>query len=57
MTKKRDLERMLRMLGWKQGKGSKHDKFYKGSYCITVPRHREIERDTARAIIRQARKH
>lgn len=57
MTKKRDLERMLRELGWKKDHGGDHDKFRKGSYSIAVPRHREIGDDMAKAILRQAKRH
>ena len=57
MTKKRDLESELIEAGWTKVKRKKgpHDKFTKpGMRSITVPRHREIDDNTAEGIRRQA---
>ena len=57
MTKKVDLERELEAAGWTKVKRKKgpHDKFTKpGKRSIPVPRHREIDNDTAVEIRKQA---
>lgn len=57
MTKKRDLEAELVEAGWVKVRGKKgpHDKFTKpGKRSIPVPRHREIDNDTAEEIRKQA---
>lgn len=54
--KKRDLEEKLKNLGAKPtGSGSKHDKWIGvHGYRFTVPRHNEINENTAKSILRQA---
>ena len=52
--KKRDLEKKLKALGGVQTHGSKHDLWVIGSEKIAVPRHREINEITAKAILKQA---
>lgn len=57
MTKKRSLESELEEAGWTKVKRKKgpHDKFTKpGMRSVSVPRHREIDDDTAEAIRKQA---
>lgn len=60
--KKRDLETILATLAKNAGLefksigGTKHDKFLLGTSVILVPRHREINELTAKAIIKQAEK-
>lgn len=57
MTKKRDLERELARAGWSKAakKRGPHDKFTKeGRRSVSVPRHREIDEDTADEIRKQA---
>jgi len=54
--KRRDLESKLRQLGWQFIRhGGKHDVWSRGERELTVPRHREINEYTAKAILRQAR--
>ena len=57
MTKKRDLEKELIAAGWMKvyKKRGPHDKFCKvGERSVSVPRHKEIDEDTADAIRKQA---
>ncbi len=54
--KRRELERTLEELGWRLARhGRQHDVWVKGETEIAVPRHREINEYTAKAILRQAR--
>ena len=54
--KRRDLERRLRELGWQLTRhGGRHDVWTKGEGEIVVPRHSEINDQTANAILRLAR--
>jgi mRNA interferase HicA len=53
--KKADLEARLRELGWRfLRQGGRHEVWTNGELETTVPRHREINELTARAIIRLA---
>lgn len=60
--KKRDLENRIREMAKFAGLpgefvgGAKHDKFTINGKVILVPRHREINELTARAILKQAEK-
>jgi mRNA interferase HicA len=54
--KKRDLEQILKDMGFELVGGSKHDKWCIGEHCTLVPRHREINEITAKQIIKQAQK-
>jgi hypothetical protein len=52
----RDLARELRGMGWwNTGQGGAHEKWTNGRYSIAVPRHREINENTAMRILKQAR--
>jgi hypothetical protein len=54
--KKADVTKILRSLGWwDTGKGKKHEKWTNGELVNMVPRHREINEDTAKSIIKLAR--
>ena len=54
--KRRDLEQQLRQLGWwLLRRGAKHDIWTNGERELAVPRHREINEYTARAILREAK--
>jgi predicted RNA binding protein YcfA (HicA-like mRNA interferase family) len=54
--KRRELEKMLKMLGWNLARpGRKHDIWTNGDYEIAVPRHKEINEYTAQAILKEAR--
>lgn len=54
--KRRELEGRLQALGWTLARhGGRHDVWIKGEGEIVVPRHREINECTARAILRLAR--
>lgn len=53
--KSRDLIKALTDNGFKLYRhGSNHDIYRKGKISISVPRHKEINEDTARAILREA---
>jgi predicted RNA binding protein YcfA (HicA-like mRNA interferase family) len=54
-VKRRDLERLLLADGWKPVKGGIHQNFEKNGYKISVPRHKEINENTARGILKQAK--
>lgn len=54
VMKKRDLEKILKNLGFWLVQGSKHDKWTDGIDSIAVPRHQEINEFTAKGIIKQA---
>jgi mRNA interferase HicA len=60
--KKRELEKQLRKLGWRFLRhGSNHDIWWngkineKGEVRESIPRHREVEEDLARKILKRAR--
>ncbi len=54
--KRRELERKLEALGWRLARhGGRHDIWARGEIEIAVPRHREINEYTAKAILREAR--
>ncbi len=54
--KRPELERRLRELGWKLARhGGRHDVWARGDHEIVVPRHREINEYTAKAILKAAR--
>ena len=57
MTKRRIIVKALLDAGWemRSGKRSDHDKFVKkGKRPVPVPRHRELDDDTAREILKEA---
>jgi mRNA interferase HicA len=55
-VQRKELEKKLRKLGFRLMRyGSRHDIWTDGEYEIAVPRHREINEYTARAILKQAR--
>lgn len=54
--KRRELVQKLNKLGWYPVRQSKHEIFGKGTRTIPVPRHTEINEDTARGILREAAK-
>jgi len=55
MTKRRDLIRLLEMNGFRNLGGRNHDKYkHPDGRQTVVPRHREIDNDTARGIKKQA---
>ncbi len=52
--KRRDLIKLLEANGWKLvRRGAEHDIYQKGSQIEAIPRHREINENLARAIIRR----
>ena len=54
--KKRDLEKALSKLGWKfRNHGGNHDIWERGDMVMPVPRHREVNEITAKAILRKAK--
>lgn len=53
--KKLDVEKALRKYGWWPCGGSDHDHWTNGIQKTTVPRHREINEYTAKAIIKLAK--
>ena len=54
--KRRDLEKVLRELGWRLCRhGGKHDVWINGEHELVIPRQREINEYTARAIIEKAK--
>ena len=56
--KKRDLELAISALGYTlERQGGSHEWWSNGSFSFPLPRHREINENTARAIIRNAKKH
>jgi mRNA interferase HicA len=55
--KKRELEQRLAECGWQfLRRGGKHDVWTDGEREEAIPRHREINEQLARAILRRARK-
>ena len=55
--KKRELEAALKRLGWWLLRQGKHEIWTNGIVTIPVPRHKEINEMTARAILRDAKLH
>lgn len=54
--KKLDLEKKLKALGWWMDRqGGSHEVWTNGIRVTTVPRHREINELTAKAILRTAK--
>lgn len=51
---RRELVRILLQAGFVSKGGTKHEAFVKGDIRILVKRHREIEDQTAKRILRQA---
>jgi mRNA interferase HicA len=54
-VKKRDLEAQLWYLGWWLLRQGKHEIWTNGDLTIPVPRHKEINEMTAKAILRDAK--
>lgn len=55
--KKKELEKRLRKFGWWfKGHGGSHDIWTNGKIIEAVPRHNEINKITARSILRNAEK-
>ena len=55
--KKRDLEKKLKKAGWVVSSGTKHDKATnqsKPGVRLTIPRHTEINEQTAKGILEDA---
>lgn len=54
--KRTQLEKILKNLGWSLDRhGRKHDVWTNGEYEIVVPRHKEINEYTAKAILKEAK--
>lgn len=51
---RRELVRILRAAGFASKGGTKHEVFVKGNINVRVKRHREIEDQLAKRILRQA---
>jgi len=55
-VKRRELEQRMLKLGWKfERHGSKHDIWTNGEYEIVIPRHKEINEYTSKAILKEAK--
>ena len=54
MVKRRDLVKEDEAQGLKNYGGASHDIFKKPGFTTSIPRHREIDEDTARDIRKQA---
>jgi mRNA interferase HicA len=55
-VKRTQLEKILKNLGWSLDRhGRKHDVWTNGEYEIVVPRHKEINEYTAKAILKEAK--
>lgn len=53
IMKKRDIEKLLRKLGWELARhGANHDIWTNGVETVEVPRHREINEYTAKGILK-----
>jgi mRNA interferase HicA len=53
--KRRELEQRLEQLGWHLSRhGGRHDVWCRDERELAVPRHREINEYTARAILKEA---
>jgi mRNA interferase HicA len=56
-VKRKDLVKRLRALGWVLlREGGRHGVFTDGVRTISVPRHKEINENTAKAILKAAKK-
>jgi mRNA interferase HicA len=56
-VKRKDLVRRLRILGWVLlREGGQHSVFTDGVRTMSVPRHKEINESTAKAILKAAKK-
>lgn len=53
MVKRRDLVKEVEAQGLKNYGGASHDIFKKPGFTTSIPRHREIDEDTARDIRKQ----
>lgn len=51
---RRVLVKLLEGAGFESRGGTKHEKFTKGSITVKVKRHREIDNETAKRILKQA---
>ncbi|MDY4651184.1 MAG: type II toxin-antitoxin system HicA family toxin [Atopobiaceae bacterium] len=51
---RRELVKLLLGAGFEMVHGASHDKFSKGDLTVMVKRHKEIEDETAKRILRQA---
>jgi mRNA interferase HicA len=52
--KTKDLTDLLKRNGWKLKRhGSKHDIYIKGTERESIPRHREVDEELAKAIIKR----
>lgn len=63
LVKKRDLEKLLRVIALSAGRGfaflregANHEIWMLGDERLVIPRHREINEHTARAILKRARR-
>ena len=54
MVKRRDLVKEVEAQGLRNCGGASHDIFKKPGFTTSIPRHREIDEDTARDIRKQA---
>ena len=54
MVKRRDIVKEVEAQGLKNYGGASHDIFKKPGFTTSIPRHREIDEDTARDIRKQA---
>ena len=54
MVKRRDLVKEVEAQGLKNYGGASHDIFKKPGFTTSIPRHREIDEDTARDIRKHA---
>ena len=53
--KRKDLEKRLKSAGFYLHRhGAEHDIYTNGAKIVPVPRHREIDEDTAKGILKQA---
>ncbi len=51
--KRRDLEKLLRQNGWRQIDDNKHAKWTDGKHIELIPKHKEINENLAKAIIKR----
>ncbi|GAA6489752.1 MULTISPECIES: type II toxin-antitoxin system HicA family toxin [Gordonibacter] len=54
MVKRRDLVKEVEAQGLRSTGGTNHETFKKPGFQTSIPRHREIDEDTARDIRKQA---
>ncbi|MXY68007.1 MAG: type II toxin-antitoxin system HicA family toxin [Acidobacteriia bacterium] len=53
--RRRKLERELSAMGWRfKRHGAKHDMWTDGQVTVSIPRHREVEEELAKAILKFA---